>query len=158
MPTLADDLKQVPLFSSFSQRQLKRLSRDFRERSLVAGTTPVRQGHMSGIGFFVIIEGEASVSIDGREVARLGPGDHFGEFALIGSRPPTATVTAETPLLRCAELASWHFRQFVKENPGVSWKLLEHLVDVLVEERSAEEPPHRQGSGAAAGRSSARSA
>jgi CRP-like cAMP-binding protein len=154
---LADDLKQVPLFSSLTQRQLKRLSRDFRERTFVAGTTPVREGHMSGIGFFVITEGEASVSIDGREVARLGPGDHFGEFGLIGQRPRTATVTAETPLLRCAELASWHFRRFVKENPGVSWKLLEHLVDLLAQERSAKGAPPRQGAGAVAGRASSRS-
>jgi CRP-like cAMP-binding protein len=130
--TLADDLKQVPLFSSLSQRQLKRLSRDFRERTFVPGTTPVRQGHMSGIGFFVITEGEASVSIDGSEVARLGPGDYFGELGLISERPRTATVTAETSL-RCAELASWHFRRFVKENPGASWKLLENLVDLLAE-------------------------
>jgi CRP/FNR family transcriptional regulator, cyclic AMP receptor protein len=147
--TLADDLKQVPLFSSLNQRQLKRLSRDFRERTFVPGTTPLRQGHMSGIGFFVITEGEASVSIDGREVARLGPGDHFGEFGLIGQRPRMATVTAETTL-RCAELASWHFRRFVKENPGVSWKLLEHLVDLLAEARTGKDP--------AVGRSSARSA
>lgn len=132
MATLADDLKRVPLFSSLSQRQLKRMSRDFRERTFVAGMTPVRQGHMSGIGFFVITEGEASVSIDGREVARLGPGDHFGELGLIGERTRTATVTAETPL-RCAELPSWHFRRFVEENPGVSWKLLKHLVDLLAE-------------------------
>jgi CRP/FNR family cyclic AMP-dependent transcriptional regulator len=147
--TLAENLKQVPLFSSLSQRQLKRLSRDFRDRMFVPGTTPVRQGHMSGIGFFVITEGEASVSIDGREVARLGPGDYFGELGLIGERPRLATVTAETPL-RCAELASWHFRRFVKENPGVSWKLLEHLVELLAE-RTGEGPPHRQGLGAAAG-------
>jgi CRP-like cAMP-binding protein len=143
VPTLADDLRQVPLFSSLSQRQLKRLSRDFRERTFAAGTTPIRQGHMSGVGFFVITEGEASVSIDGREVARLGRGDHFGELGLIGQRARTATVTAQTPLLRCAELASWDFRRYVKENPGVSWKLLEHLVDLL-EERTAKDRPRRR--------------
>jgi CRP-like cAMP-binding protein len=129
--TLANDLKRVPLFSSLSQRQLKRLSRDFRKRTFAYGTTPVRQGHTSGIGFFVIVEGEASVSVDGKEVARLGPGDYFGELGLIGQRPRTATVTAETPMLQCAELASWDFRRYVKENPAVSWKLLEHLVDLI---------------------------
>jgi CRP-like cAMP-binding protein len=113
---LADDLKQVPLFGSLSQRQVKRLARDFRERTFDPGMTPVRQGHRSGISFCVITEGEASVSMDGKEVARLRPGDHFGELGLIGKGLRTATVTAETPL-RCAELASWHFRQFVKANP-----------------------------------------
>ena len=137
MATLAADLKRVPLFSGLNERQLKRLSRDFRERTFLPGTTPVRQGHMSGIGFFVITEGEASVSVDGREVARLAPGDHFGELGLIGERSRMATVTAETPL-RCAELPSWHFRRFVKENPDVSWKLLQHVVGLLVEERTAK--------------------
>jgi CRP/FNR family transcriptional regulator, cyclic AMP receptor protein len=146
--SLADDLKRVSLFSSLNQRQLKRLSRDFRERTFVPGMTPVRQGHTSGIGFFVITEGEASVSVDGREVARLGPGDHFGELGLIGERTRLATVTAETPL-RCAELAIWHFRRFVKENPDVSWKLLQHLVDLLAEERTAKN--RRTGKGHPAG-------
>jgi CRP/FNR family cyclic AMP-dependent transcriptional regulator len=134
---LADDLTQVPHFSSLSQRQRKRLSRSFKERDFKPGTTPVRQGHMSGIGFFVIREGEASVSIDGTEVARLGPGDYFGELGIISGHARTATVTAETRL-RCFELAMWDFRQFVKDHPDVSWKLLQHLADRVTkaEERS----------------------
>jgi CRP/FNR family cyclic AMP-dependent transcriptional regulator len=127
--TLTDELKRVPLFSSLSQRQLKRLGRDFKERQFRPGTPIVRQGHMSGVDFFVIAEGEASVSIDGREVARLGPGDHFGELALLGERVRSATVTAEVPL-RCLVTASWHFRRFVNDNPDVSWKLLQHLAGV----------------------------
>jgi CRP/FNR family cyclic AMP-dependent transcriptional regulator len=133
--TLADELKRVPLFSSLSQRQLKRLGRDFKERRFRPGTSIVRQGHMSGVDFFVIAEGEASVSIDGREVARLGPGDHFGELALIGERVRSATVTAEVPL-RCLVTASWHFRRFVKDNPDVSWKLLQHLAGVVGQEQN----------------------
>jgi CRP-like cAMP-binding protein len=136
--TLVDDLKRVPLFSSLSQRQLKKLSRDFfTERNFSVGSTPVRQGHRSGIGFFVVTDGEASVSVDGTEVARLGPGDYFGELGLIGERPRLATVTADTPL-RCLELPSWHFRRFVKENPDVSWKLLQHLVDLLAKQQTAK--------------------
>jgi CRP/FNR family cyclic AMP-dependent transcriptional regulator len=132
---LADQLKQVPLFSSLSQRQLKRLARDFKEREFRPGTEIVRQGHMSGVDFFVIAEGEASVSVDGKKVARLGPGDHFGELALIGDRVRSGTVTAEVPL-RCLVIASWHFRSFVKDNPEVSWKLLQHLANLLAEDRS----------------------
>jgi CRP-like cAMP-binding protein len=128
----ADDLTQVPLFSGLSQRQRRRLAKSFREREFGPGSTPVRQGHMSGIGFFVLGEGEASVSVDGEEVARLGPGDHFGELGLISGRARMATVTAETPL-RCFELATWDFRRFVKDNPDVSWKLLEHLADLLAQ-------------------------
>jgi CRP-like cAMP-binding protein len=125
-----EDLKRVPLFSELSQRQLRRLGRDFKERTFRPGTEIVRQGQMSGVDFFVIADGEVSVIRDGREVARLGPGDHFGEMALIGERERAATVTALVPV-RCVTMASWHFRKFVNENPDVSWKLLKHLVDLV---------------------------
>src|SRR5438445_11071268 len=98
MANLADDLKRVPLFSELSQRQLRRLARDFKGRTFRSGTTMVQQGHMSGVDFFVIAEGEASVTVDGKEVVRRGPGDHFGELALISARARAATVTEDMPL------------------------------------------------------------
>jgi CRP-like cAMP-binding protein len=94
---------------------------------------------MSGADFFVIAEGEASVAIDGRESGRLGPGDHFGEVALIGEQVRHATVTADTPL-RCLAMASWEFRSFVKDNPDVSWKLLQYLVGLLADLRGSIQP------------------
>lgn len=135
MAGVADELKQVPLFSELSQRQLRKLARDFKERQFRPGFAVVRQGHMSGVGFFIIVEGEASVSVDGTEVARLGPGEYFGELALISERVRSATVTAETPL-RCHTIQFWNFRSFAKSNPDVTWKLLQHLVDLLTEERA----------------------
>jgi CRP/FNR family transcriptional regulator, cyclic AMP receptor protein len=127
---VADELKRVPLFSNLSRRQLNRLGRQFRERTYRPGAEVVRQGHMSGIDFFVIAEGEATVTVDGREVAKLGPGDHFGELALIGERTRLSTVTAQGPM-RCLVMASWHFRQFVNANPDVAWKLLQYLVNLV---------------------------
>ena len=115
MASLVDELKKVPLFSGLSQRQLKKLGRGFKERQFKAGTSVVRQGQMSGVGFFVITEGEAYVSVDGSEVARLGPGDHFGELALISERVRSATVTAAGPL-NCLVMAFWDFREFAKES------------------------------------------
>ena len=135
MAKLVDELSQVPLFSGLSQRQLKQLARGFKEREFRPGTSMVRQGEMSGVGFFVITGGEASVSVDGMEVARLGPGDHFGELALISEQVRSATVTADGPL-QCLVMAFWDFRRFAKENPDVTWKLLQHLVGVLTEERN----------------------
>lgn len=134
-PNLIDELKRVPLFSDLSQRQLKRLARDFKERNFRSGTSMVRRGQMSGVDFFVIAEGEASVTVDGTEIDRLGPGDHFGEVALIGGQVRQATVTADGPL-RCLVMTSWDFQKFVKGNPDASWKLLQYLVRVLTEERS----------------------
>lgn len=130
MTKLTDELKRVPLFSDLSQRQLRGLARDFKERNFRPGATVVRQGHMSGVDFFVIAEGKATVTVDGREVGRLAPGDHFGELALIGERVRLSTVTADTPL-RCLSMASWDFRKFVNANPDVAWKLLQYLVNVL---------------------------
>ena len=132
MPNLAELLEKVSLFSGLNERQLKRLARDFKERGFKPGTTPLREGHMSGIGFFVITEGEASVSRDGKEVTRLGAGDHFGELGLISDRARTATVTAETDL-STAMLTSWEFKEFVRDNPDVAWKLLQHVVGILVD-------------------------
>jgi CRP-like cAMP-binding protein len=126
----AADLKRVPLFSDLSQMQLRRLSRSFKERSFRPGTAIVRQGEMSGVDFFVILEGEASVTVDGRQVGTLQAGAHFGELALIGERVRLSTVTATTPM-RCLVMASWHFRKFVNSNPDVSWKLLQYLVNLL---------------------------
>jgi CRP-like cAMP-binding protein len=127
-------LQRIPLFSDLNQRQLRRIARDVKERNFNEGTSIVEQGEMSGIGFFLIVEGEAGVVVDGRRVARLGPGDHFGELALIAESTRTATVTALTPL-RCLELTAWDFREVAKEHPDITWKLLQHVVAVLLEER-----------------------
>jgi len=130
MANTTDELKRVPLFSDLNQRQLRRLRRSFKERSYRPGTAIVREGEMSGVDFFVILEGQASVTVDGREVGQLGAGDHFGELALIAERVRLSTVTASTPM-RCLVMASWHFRKFVNSNPDVSWKLLQNLVNLL---------------------------
>lgn len=134
MAELSDQLQGIPLFSELNQRQLKRISRDFRDKRFKAGASIVRQNEMSGVGFFIITEGEASVIVDGREVARLGPGEHFGELALISEGVRTATVTALTQL-QCLEITFWDFRRIAKENPDIAWKLLQYLVGLLIDER-----------------------
>ena len=136
MPDVTEQLQAVPLFSELNQRQLKRIGRDFRDRRFKAGTSIVRQSEMSGIGFFIIIEGEAAVLVDGREVALLGPGEHFGELALISESVRTATVTAVTPL-RCLEITFWDFRRIAKDNPDIAWKLLQYVTGLLIDERLA---------------------
>ena len=122
-----DDLKRVPLFAELEGRQLRKLAGLFRERTLDPGTTVVVEGEMSGVGFFVVANGEASVSVGGNDVATLGPGDHFGEIALVSETERTATVTATTEL-RLLEIPFWDFRDFAHANPDVTWKLLRHVV------------------------------
>ena len=135
MASPADELKRVPLFSGLSQRQLKGLARRFREREVKAGTAVMREGEKGGVSFFVIADGTATVSVDGNQVGRLGPGDYFGELALISERVRTATVTADGPM-RCLVMGFWDFRRFAKQNPDVTWKLLQHVVELLSEEQS----------------------
>jgi CRP-like cAMP-binding protein len=134
VPTVAEELGRVHLFSGLNTRQLRRLARHVKQREFRPGVAIVTEGTMSGVGFFIIAEGEASVSVEGREVAVLGPGDHFGELALISEDVRTATVTAVTRM-RCHVIQFWDFRRFAKDNPDVSWKLLQHLAGVLADER-----------------------
>ncbi|MBA2297695.1 MAG: cyclic nucleotide-binding domain-containing protein [Actinobacteria bacterium] len=124
-------LAQVPLFAGLKERNLKMLSESLRERSFAEGETIAAEGK-SGVGFFVIAEGEASVSVDGKERATLRAGDHFGELALIDDGSRTATVTATTPL-HCYAMTSWEFRPLVQENSTVAWHLLQNLTKRLRE-------------------------
>jgi CRP-like cAMP-binding protein len=135
MAAHADVLQEVELFQGLSQRHLRKLAGKFRERRFKPGTPIVREGTMSGVGFFVVSEGDATVSVGGRKVGKLGPGDHFGELALIGERERTATVTADTALT-CLVIPVWDFRDFVKGDPDVAWKLLRHVVGTLLDERA----------------------
>ena len=135
MPIVAEDLKRVPLFSGLSQRQLRQLAKDFTDRHVPAGALVAKQGEMSGVAFFVIAEGEAAVIVDGTRVGTMGPGDHFGELAMISERERTATVEAVTPM-RCHTIQFWHFRAFAKKNPDVTWKLLQHVAGILLKEQS----------------------
>ena len=127
MADAAGELERVPLFADLDRRQLKKLAALFRERTLADGTSAVQEGTMSGVGFFVVTSGEASVSVGGEEVATLGPGDWFGELALITRGERTATVTAKGEL-HCLEIPFWDFREFAQANADVTWKLLEHVV------------------------------
>ena len=78
----------------------------------------------------VIVEGVAGVTVGGQARSELGPGDAFGEMALIDRGPRSATVIAETGL-RCLALSPWDFRAFVEENPSVAWSLLETMAKRL---------------------------
>ena len=134
MADVAQSLKTVPLFAGVGDRELKRLANVLRESRFNEGEAITTEGR-SGVGFFVIEEGEASVALRGEIVRTLGPGDHFGEIALIDEGPRSATVTASTDM-RCRGMAPWEFKAFVQEHPEVAWPLLETLASRL---REAEE-------------------
>jgi CRP/FNR family transcriptional regulator len=134
MADMDETLARVPLFSGIKPKELKKLGKRMTERSFNEGDEITREGE-SGIGFFVIEDGNASVSVGGNIIRTLGPGEHFGEIALIDSGPRSATIVAGTDL-RCRGMSAWEFRPFVEEHPEVAWALLETLVGRL---REAEE-------------------
>jgi CRP-like cAMP-binding protein len=126
-----DLLKQVPLFSGLSGKELSSISSLLRARTFPAGSAVVTEGQ-GGAGFFVIESGTAHVTIDGKDVRTLGAGDHFGEIALITDSIRTATITADTDL-NCYGLAIWEFRPLVESNAGIAWKLLQNVARQLSE-------------------------
>jgi CRP/FNR family transcriptional regulator, cyclic AMP receptor protein len=122
-------LRGVPLFAGLSQRELKRLAQSFKETRFSAGDVIAKEGK-SGVGFFVIGEGYVAYSVGGDETGRGGPGDYFGEIALIDDGPRSATVAAATDVIAYG-LTSWEFRPLVEENAGIAWRLLQTMADRL---------------------------
>ena len=82
-----------------------------------------RQGG-PGREFFVLVEGSADIERDGKRIETLGPGEFFGELALLCERPRTATITAVSPV-RVLVLTATNFKRLLRENPSISVKVLE---------------------------------
>jgi CRP-like cAMP-binding protein len=122
-------LRQVPLFADLDRRELNEVGSSLRERTFAEGDTVLSEGH-AGVGFFVIVDGEATVTVRGEERTKLGAGDYFGEIALITGSERTATVTADSDL-SCLALTSWEFRPLVEQNGTIAWKLLSALAKKL---------------------------
>jgi CRP-like cAMP-binding protein len=126
MTVSREAVASVPLFSSLSKRELKELASTMHEYNFPAGKELMTEGE-EGIGFFLIAEGEAVVSLKGSEKRALRPGDWFGEMALIDGGTRTASVKAVTDL-RCFSLTSWEFRPLVMAHPAIAWAVMETLV------------------------------
>ncbi len=115
-------MAQVELFRGLSRRDLGRVLDAAKEMHFREGTTVAQQGDVAG-RFFLILDGDARVVINGRTRARLHRGDYFGELSLIDGGPRTASVVADTPL-RTLSLAEWNFRPLLKEHPSIGHSIL----------------------------------
>jgi CRP-like cAMP-binding protein len=122
-----DALKKVPLFAGLDARELEQVADTMQERRFAAGSTVVQEG-AAGAGFFVVEEGEASVDVGGDERGTLGPGDYFGEIALLTGSARTASIVASTDMV-CYGMTSWDFRPLVESNSAIAWKLLTAMAD-----------------------------
>ena len=134
MPASEELIRQVPLFADLDKKDMQGLASTMKERDFDAGATIASEGS-TGIGFFIIDEGEATVSVQGEEVRTLKHGDYFGEVALIDDGARTATITAKTPL-KAYGITSWEFRPLVESNAALAWKMLQTMAKRL---RDAEQ-------------------
>lgn len=120
--TVVDVISNLSLFADLSRPQLEAIDHIFEEQRFTAGERLLRKGFTGG-GFFVIIEGEAVVQLDGQELARLGRGDFFGEVSILLGDLPTADVTAVGDL-RCIVLPGPEVQGFLMTYPSVMFRML----------------------------------
>jgi CRP-like cAMP-binding protein len=125
----ADVLKKVPLFAGLDDRELEEIAATMRERRFSSGDTVTEEG-AGGAGFFIVEEGGADVSVDGKARGSIGPGDYFGEIALLTGSDRTATITATSDMV-CWGMTPWDFRPLVESNSTIAWKLLTAMAGKL---------------------------
>jgi CRP-like cAMP-binding protein len=118
----ANLLASLALFADLDTPQLEASDHTVEEVAFAPSERILRQG-ISGSNFYVILEGEAAVRIDGSEVATLARGDFFGEMSLLLGEAPTADIVARTAL-RCLMLAGPDMRQFLLRYPPVMYRML----------------------------------
>jgi CRP-like cAMP-binding protein len=122
-------LQHVPLFAGLDRKELESIADTMRERRYAAGDHVTDEG-AAAAGFFVVDEGTAEVTVDGEARGSIGPGDYFGEIALLTESARTATIVAETDML-CYGMTPWDFRPLVESNSTIAWKLLTAMADKL---------------------------
>ncbi len=130
---------RVPLLSDLGDADRDAIARLFTERTFAAGETVTKEG-ADAAAFYLIESGTATVTVGGVFRRTLGPGDHFGEIALIDGRARTATVTADAELV-CQGITLWDFQPLVQRSPTMAWTLLQTLAGML---RPTGEAPSSQ--------------
>jgi CRP/FNR family transcriptional regulator, cyclic AMP receptor protein len=124
-----DLLKKVPLFAHCSPTSLESAAANTDEVDVAAGRTLIKQGEPSDT-FYVLIDGEADVAIDGRSRRKLGPGDFFGEISMLDRGPATATVTTTKPS-RLMVMSHMQFRDAIKGNQDLLLQVLAAVAERL---------------------------
>jgi CRP-like cAMP-binding protein len=116
-------LARLSLFADVPHPQLEALAHSFDEEVFAEGQRVIRQD-ITGGGFYVILDGDAKIVIDGKERAYLSRGDFFGEISILTDEPPTADVIA-TSLLRCLIIPDNELKPFLLKQPSVMYRMLQ---------------------------------
>jgi CRP-like cAMP-binding protein len=119
---VAESLGQLALFADLSPSQLEAIAHSHDEDVFAVGERVLRRG-LSGGNFYVILEGEAGIEIDGEERHRLGRGEFFGEISALTGEPPTADVVAVT-VLRCLVIPAAQLERLLLERPQFMLRML----------------------------------
>jgi CRP/FNR family transcriptional regulator, cyclic AMP receptor protein len=127
-----DLIRKVPLFARCSRAELKEIALLADEIDLHEGKEMTREG-APGREFFVLLDGTADVKKNRRRVNTLGPGDFFGEIALVSREPRTATVIATSPV-RALVITDRSFRRLLDDAPKVQTKVMEAMAQRLAPE------------------------
>jgi len=128
-PPAGESIAHVSLFADLAPSDRDAVAGLFTERVFQAGETVTKEGS-EGAAFFLIDSGTATVTVAGEFNRTIGPGDHFGEIALLDRGPRTATITADGELV-CRGITLWDFRPLVQNNPSIAWTLLQALARLL---------------------------
>jgi CRP-like cAMP-binding protein len=121
-PSKSLDLKAIWLFSSCSASELRKIRSSLDELQVAKGKVLVEEGRI-GMEFFIIVSGTAAVTREGKKVATLGPGDHFGELALLDRRPRSASVESESDM-DLLVLSQRQFNGLLESVPTIARKML----------------------------------
>ena len=116
-------LARLSLFADVPHPQLEALAHSFDEEVFAEGQRVIRQD-VTGGGFYVILDGDAKIVIDGQERARLSRGDFFGEISILTDEAPVADVIA-TSLLRCLIIPDNELKAFLLKQPSVMYRMLQ---------------------------------
>jgi CRP-like cAMP-binding protein len=124
---MPDDVLEVlaglALFADLDRPQLESVAHTFDEDMFPEGQRVLRQG-FAGSNFYVILDGEAAVRVDGQELTKLSRGDFFGEVSVLLGQAPTADIVA-TRSLRCLVLPGSQVREFLMAYPAVMFRMLQ---------------------------------
>jgi CRP/FNR family cyclic AMP-dependent transcriptional regulator len=119
-------LEKNPLWAGLDRKDLKAIVKASEERKFETGDVILGKGE-GGVGFYLIVDGSVEVKSDSDILAKLGPGQFFGEMAVLDNQPRSADVVAAEPS-RCFIVSEWSFKALISQNPKIALKMLQELV------------------------------
>lgn len=122
---IVESIAGMTLFADLSAPQLQGVAGRMDEAFFGQGERILRQG-LTGSGFYVILEGEVGVVVDGNQINTLGRGEFFGEMSILLQAPPVADIVALRPM-RCLVLAGPAVEPFLLDHPPVMYRMLQAL-------------------------------